>query len=448
MEAELLARIAAAMPSAPAEGRVLLAFSGGADSVCLAEALRRLGYSLALAHVNYGLRGEESEGDEAFARSYARERGWPFECLRVEAGEWKPGLSRQAQARNLRYAFFERLLAEGAYACCATAHHADDEAETLLLTLLRGHGTALMRGIPPRRGPYVRPLLGLSRAELRHLLDHWGQAWREDSSNQGQAYLRNRIRHRLIPLLEELQPGTSARLRTRGAWHAMQNRVLRQLLGEAGKGGASEAGAAWSLDWRALEARLGQETARLWLAYELEARGLRGYPLWEALDLMDAAPGRKAQAPGGWLLRTREGLAFLPDETPAVLHIEGPEQLPARLGLPGAHLDLEWEEGRPRFGDPNLLYLDAEALRWPLSVRPWRAGDRMIPFGMHQSRKLSDIFTDLKFSPLARSQARVLEDTEGIVALSPFRIAERAKLGPGTRSVLRIRFSLSPESPA
>lgn len=196
--------------------KVLLAVSGGIDSMYMAEKAPDLfpGASFAIAHCNFCLRGAESDGDEAFVREYASGKGLDCYVKRFDTTSYAEagGLSIEMAARDLRYAWFDELCSAEGFDAVAVAHNADDNAETFLLNLVRGTGTRGLRGMG-NRGKIVRPLLGISRAEIHSYMLSKGLSWREDSSNASPAHKRNRLRSEVIPVLKELNPSLLASLR-------------------------------------------------------------------------------------------------------------------------------------------------------------------------------------------------------------------------------------------
>ena len=191
----------------PQGGCVLAAVSGGADSLCLAELLAQSGRPFAVAHCNFHLRGAESDGDADFVREWAEKRGVRLFVRDFDTGAYaqEHGISIEMAARELRYAWFAELCREGGFDAVAVAHNADDNAETLILNLLRGTGTRGLRGMGDRDG-IVRPLLGTTRAEIRDWMDAHGCAWREDSSNADSTPKRNRIRNEVFPVFARINP--------------------------------------------------------------------------------------------------------------------------------------------------------------------------------------------------------------------------------------------------
>lgn len=401
----------------------------------LAYAMHELGVSIALAHVNYGLRGSDSDADEALVRDYARR--WAVPCHVLAAPSIPASQSTQDFARQQRYDFFEQLMDQHRYTCCATAHHLDDQVETRLLSLLRSRKPHLWHGIPARRQRYVRPLLSLSKHEILAVLDREHLPYRQDASNEETYYLRNRVRHRVLPALREIHPQAEAHLLRRGDWYDLQYRWLQQQLAPY-----LPAEGEMSLDWQAFVQQQGETFLPLLVAEALDAWGLQGATRDEALRLIDSAPGAFREVPMGRLQRGRHGLQLLPSSGPIaqveIARFEGEQ--PHLIGDRKVELVLPAPPPE-HFGDPTVLYLDADRIEFPLMLRPWREGDRMRPLGMRGHKKLSDIFIDAKYDPLARQQAIVLADQQGIVGLSDFRVAERVKLRPSTKVVLRVQFA-------
>ncbi|HEX2899287.1 MAG TPA: tRNA lysidine(34) synthetase TilS, partial [Bacteroidia bacterium] len=223
---EFIQKQAMPAPGAP----VLVALSGGADSTALVLILLELGYEVVAAHCNFGLRAE-SDGDEDFVVHLADQKGFRLHVRRFEEADFisESGESTQQIARRLRYAFFEELMLANAIAHCAMAHHTDDETETLIQSFFRGNGPVILRGIPPQRGPYFRPLLGIPKADLLEFLRERGQLWRHDRSNDADDYRRNLVRNQLIPVLGKLNPGFQARFQGQAIRHAAQWDLLQAL---------------------------------------------------------------------------------------------------------------------------------------------------------------------------------------------------------------------------
>jgi tRNA(Ile)-lysidine synthase len=415
---------------------LLVACSGGPDSVFLVYALHQLGHPLALAHVNYGLRGEDATLDEALVRKYAQRWGLP--CHVQHAPPPPAGVSVQAYARELRYDFFEQLMDEQGYAACITAHHQDDQVESLLLSLLRSRKPQLWQGIPRQRDRYLRPLLDLPKADILQALADLDLPYRLDASNDETYYLRNRIRHGVIPSLRDIHPQVEAHLLRRHDWYQLQYALVVQVLApHLPKPGELR------LDWQAFVAQHGQPLLPLLVAETLQTWGLHGAELDDTLRLIDSQPGAYRDLPMGRLLREPRGLCLLPlppvaPEAVEVAAFEGE----IRVTVGTRHLDLHLPVPRPaQLAAAEPMYLDADTLQFPLLIRPWQQGDRMQPLGLRGHKKLSDIFVDAHFAPLARQQAIVVADQQGIVALSDFRIDQRVRLRDQTQRIMKLVIS-------
>ncbi|HLT45995.1 MAG TPA: tRNA lysidine(34) synthetase TilS [Rubricoccaceae bacterium] len=419
--------------------RLVVGASGGLDSTVLLRLLHAAGFAVVAAHVNYGLRGVESEADEAFVRALAAELGVPCRVRRVALPE---GENRQDAARRARYAFFEEVArAEGA-AAVAVAHHQDDQAETVLLHLLRGTGPRGLAGMPAerpiRRGSpvrLIRPLLDVPRAEVEALARREGWAWREDASNQSVSYRRNRLRRRILPELEAaFGPGVAARI----AGTAARVRALLATQSEPPR----------RLPVAALRAL--PEAARHARLLDALRRWAPGAPRRAAavatLDaLLDAQPGRRVAWPGVVVWRDRDALVFEPSPGEAA-----PEAYEVTIGTPvetpAGTLEvtpLDAVPGAVASDDPDVEIADAEALAAPLVLRRWRPGDRLRPLGLDGTKRVSDLLTEAKVPPSERAGQLVLcAGPEGeVVWVVGHRLAEAARVRPQTRRTVRLMWT-------
>lgn len=410
---------------APTGGPLWVAVSGGVDSMVLLHVLRRLGHPCYVAHVDHGLRGAESDGDRAFVEAYCAEHGIPVRTTRVDvAAATDAGRSVQMVARELRYAWFDGLIAEGP-ARMALAHHADDAVETLLMGLMRGTGPRSLAGIPARRGPFIRPLLGESRAAILAYADEHKVPFREDASNSDTKYLRNRVRHELLPLMERIRPGTMQVLRRSSV-----------LLHEAG------------------------DVLHHHLVRSVEELSAEGDALHVPFDRL-----RNAMAPAALLLHLLEGHGFHPDEVPRIqqavhdgttgarflsatyeVHVDREELviMPRLVPLPEwviaapdavpADAPIRIENlvpGHVAQGGGDTALLRVERLTFPCVLRPWRAGDRMRPAGLGGSKLISDILIDAKVPRYRKPAVHVLVSGGRIVWCCGHRVAEGFQWRPG-----------------
>ncbi len=419
--------------------RLWVAVSGGVDSMVLLHLMHRMAYRCQVVHVNHGLRGEESDADADFVREQAGSLGLPCRVVQVDLSGARNGQSVQMAAREARYAVFRTLMGHNTDAL-ALAHHADDLAETLLLNLMRGagvHGWAGMRAVVPlAEGRICRPLLAVRRAEIMAYAREHGIEFREDPSNKDPKYLRNRVRNELLPLMEELRPGTGKSL-VRAAW--MLGEMAMAATGYAqGQLGPLRASGKGSLKFP-LDAVRSSPVPRL-LLRQLTAH-LGPHP--DVLDQLLAAIQQHAT-----------GAVF--DLGPQQLVVERDHLVMAtpRLGFPtftiseaapGRSGPFRWwpcpAEAVDLSTGPSTAWLDRAKLRFPLVLRPWRAGDRMRPIGLGGSKLVSDILTDARV-PSAEKPGRYVLLSGGQVAwLAGLRIAEGFNPGAETQDVLRVEWA-------
>ena len=428
--------------SIDATSRVLVALSGGADSVALLLWMQERGCArLAAAHCHFGLRGAESDRDADFVRRLCAKRGVPLFVRRFQTREEaaRTGESVEMAARRLRYDWFEQLCRDEGFDCVAVAHHREDNAETILLNLVRGTGLRGLTGMAARRGRVARPLLGWSKAKILDYLARRGQDYVTDSTNADTRYRRNKIRHEVLPLLAELNPSivdslvaTAGRLREAEAVYACGLARLRaDLLKEMSDGRVS-------VDRAALLA----SPAPVTLLHEWFAPyGFSEAQLREMLTMRPGAwveaKGRMATLCGSRLLVGPVPEAFSGLELPPL----GAEIFSFRL--PGGRLFSAWRIPRSALADistsPDSLAMDAAALRGRLTLRSVRPSDRFRPFGLHGTQLVSDYLTARHRSRFEKLSALVLCDDEGIVWLVGERPADRVAVRPSTREVVCCR---------
>ena len=433
---------------------VLVALSGGADSVCLLLALHEMEFPVAAMHCNFELRGTESDADEAFCRRLCRTQGISISVkhFRTRSYAQRHGISIEMAARELRYEWFRELAAaQDAQAVCV-AHHRDDSVETFLLNLLRGsgiHGLTGMKDItygdsddaPRRKLPILRPLLHASRLDIEEWLHERGQKWVTDRTNLSpDAAIRNKIRLQLLPLMEELNP------RIRETLDETTHRLadVEALMTDAVQDIRAEVeDKQGSLSVPALQLATAAETV---LHEILHPKGYTSSQVREIHQGMDGEPGKLWESRDGWRLLRDRGRLLLQDGTqrqhPAAVHhrvlpleglFEGPEGL--RLLIRRQTIDPEIFE-IPR--DSNTVCFDLEKLALPLSVRSFREGDRFQPFGMEGTRLLSDFLTDRKLSLFDKERQQVVLSGNDIVWVVGLRPASGYEVEANTRHVMTI----------
>jgi tRNA(Ile)-lysidine synthase len=414
--------------------RVAVAVSGGADSVALARLLAELipgqPWSLAgLIHVHHGLRGAEADADAAFCRALANALSLPFDVTRVDvrAAMAASRRSLESTARTLRYEAFEAAAVRLGATVVATAHTADDQAETVLLRLLRGASLRGVGAIRRRRGRYVRPLLGVRRSDLRTYLESHAQAWREDASNRDVSMPRNRLRHTLLPIVERDWPGAVRALARFARLAADDDRFLALMADKA----SSEVIRTGADGVELISERvvsLAGPIARRVVRQAIEAAGGTATlaDIERVSRLAAASPGRRLDLHGVSAIRTqdcvrlsRPGPVSVPFEGELRLEIPGE----VRIGETGAVLRASFVRGAERptlsTGWDELATLQDSAVCRPLTVRARRPGDRMTPLGSPGSRSLQDLFVDRKLPRAWRSRWPVVVDAEGQIVWVP-----------------------------
>ncbi len=414
------------------EERLLLAISGGRDSCVLLHLMLELGQSCAIAHVNYGLRGAASDRDAAFVEHLASRAGIAFHLQKANPEDFERNL--QAKARALRYHWFEELCADHGYAAIVTAHHQQDQAETVLMALLRGRGSKAVAGMQAKSGKLLRPLLQVKTAEIAAYAAEHELPWVEDSSNAASTYERNYLRNVIKPLLDARFVGWE-RLVARQARQAQQYQsLLDEKLAHYRSLVVEEREHNWHF-WH-LAPLAGLPYADLLLGAFAAAYDLQQQEREALIELQHLARGKALDTPQWLVHRTAEGFAW---------QRKGVEANPVHLMLPnpGRYVfpqgTIELREGTS-FGDAWELF-DADTLQFPLVLRNWRQGDRLQPLGMQGSKKLSDLFNTHQMSPYQKQKQLLLCDAEHILWVVGVRRSIFAPVTAQTKRLLAIKLA-------
>jgi tRNA(Ile)-lysidine synthase len=439
---------------------VVVAVSGGADSVALLDilaSLRGLRLKLVAAHLNHMLRGDESDGDEEFVRNLADGYGLPCLVRRVDVSDIarREGRSLEDAGRSARYAFFDETAATHGACSVALAHHANDQAETVLLRLLRGAGGSGLCAMAPRSaGRYVRPLLGVSRREIEEYLEARGIVWRNDSSNEDGRFLRNRIRHELIPFLSGYNPAISERLAATAEALAADEEFLDAATDEAfarhavlstGRVTLSVAGA--QSEPRGIRLRLYRRAVQ-------QAKGdlaRISFRHLQALDRLIFSPApnlslalpdtiRAGKSYGEITFSSKEeNKLLLPDD----IILDGPGIYPLP-GLGMLSVDFTHSPEGLKSTPATTAYFDLEQAPFPWRARRFRPGDRISPFGMAGQKKVKDLLIDAKIPVSARRLLPLLFCGETLLWVGGVRRSSAAPLTEKTITAVRAEIISMP----
>ncbi len=405
-------------------GKYILALSGGIDSMVLADMLLQAKAEFVLAHCNFHLRGEESDGDEKFVRDYAERKGLSlyvkqFDTLNY-AEEHK--LSIEMAARELRYAWFEELRQQQSCDYIAVAHHADDQLETFFINLLRGAGIRGLKGMRPVNGNIIRPLLDKSREEIHQYAIENGIKWREDHTNAETQFLRNKIRHELLPVIDSISKEGRASILKSISHLASENELYRELVDEKLFQIVKKDGEVQKTS------HLSPLTPQLLFEW-LRDYGFNSDQVHFIYEAMNGQPGTSFFSPTHKVTIERDGVEL----TPICQH-------------DNTQVELVYEQ-HPNDDNfvidksPEVAQLDYDKLTFPLKLRIWQAGDRFYPLGMKGSRLLSDFMKDLKFTTRQKEECQVLTTAKDeIVWVVGRRVDERFKVTDKTKSILKIQM--------
>lgn len=422
-----------------AEGeKIVLALSGGMDSMVLADLLLKAKVEFVAAHCNFHLRGEESDGDEKFVREYAEKHDIQYFVKHFDTEKYasENGISIEMAARDLRYAWFEELRQQLGYDKIAVAHHADDQAETFFINLLRGAGLRGLKGMLPQNGVIIRPLLWASREQIHCYTVENQILWREDHTNAENLYLRNKIRNQLLPVFDELQKDARQGLYKSLEHLASENELYRDLLKE-------------KLSVIIKNDRETPPTSYLKppTSYQLLFEWLRQYGFNTdqcrfIFETMNTGIGNKYFSSTHQLIIGRDELQL--SEIKAIEDEEVQIGVGEDVIVLPIHLCFSKLEKTPDFvidKSSDVAQLDFDKLKFPLTLRHWRHGDRFHPLGMKGSKLLSDFFVDQKFTEWQKRKVWLLVSAEDeILWVVGYRIDDRFKLSNVTKSVFVCRL--------
>ena len=416
--------------------KLLLATSGGIDSMVMLSLFQQLDYKIAIAHCNFQLRGVDSFSDQNFVKDYANENEIPVFITQFDttafAEDYK--VSTQVAARELRYNWFYELAETEDYDYILTAHHADDNLETFLINLSRGTGLDGLTGIPEQNEKVVRPLLAFSQKELADYAELHNVQWREDSSNASDKYLRNKIRHHLVPMLKELNPNFLSSFTTTQSYLQDAKDMVEDATIMVYQQVASQEEDKITFDLKKL---LKLPNYKSYLYQWLNEFG---FSAWEDIyDLVNSQSGKFVYAPEYRLLKDRETLILSP-----FYYVNEKEEflITADQKVVNVPLNMTFSSAAEMTIVSNkTIFVDSDKLDYPLVLRRWNEGDQFQPFGMDgKSKKLSKFFKDEKLSLLEKEKIWLLCSNDNIVWVIGLRQDERFKIKNTTKNIIKIEL--------
>jgi len=420
--------------------KILLAVSGGADSVVMLDLFHNAGYKPAIAHCNFKLRGEESDADEISVKKLAEKYRTQsfYKSFETKKFAEENKLSVQEAARELRYTWFEDLARKNNFTKIAVAHHLDDQTETFFINLFRGAGLKGLKGIPVKRGKIIRPLLFASRKEIEAYAEKNKLIFRNDSSNDSDKYLRNKIRHHLLPQIYELKPGFRESLHSSFDLLKEDNQVLELLLNEKrNQLFLSEK------DKTKVEISSLIDFTPALLFYFFSSVGINrsvSDSLFKSLQKGES--GKQFETPSHRLLIDRTSLIIKQRERETesteysiyenMEKLTEPVQLRFKRIENNQHFKIEKSKA--------VACFDLDKLTFPLELRKWKNGDRFVPFGMKGSKLVSDFLTDEKVNLFDKENVWVLRSANEIIWIVGYRASDVFKIKTTTKLILQAKL--------
>lgn len=414
--------------------KIVIACSGGLDSMVLADLLIKLHYGVALAHCNFSLRGSESDGDEVFVNKYGEDKQLKVYTKRFDTHAYAEThkISIQLAARELRYRWFEKLLNDFQYDYLLTAHHLDDDIETFMINLSRGTGLRGLTGIPMQNQKILRPLLDFSRAEIHEYAVKNNVIWREDSTNKNTDYMRNNLRHTVIPALKKVTPEFLQNFQTTRKNLQAAEMLLNDYLQHVAQKVFTRKGTALHLHIPTLKALPNYRE----LMYEL----LSEYQFTEWNDvknLIDTQTGKIVYSRTHQLLKNRDEL-ILSERKPYEVEV----YVLSEKGISHPITIVVEEVKAVEVTDKWTIFVDKDKIVFPLKLSRWKEGDFFYPFGMKGKKKLSKFFKDEKLSLNEKKAVWILHDNEKIIWVVGYRPDNRVRVTEDTTEVLKIKAAI------
>ena len=418
------------------KSRILVAVSGGKDSIALLMLFIEAKFNVAVAHYNFGLRGRASDGDEEFVKQVCIENNIPFFSKKTNTKEatkdW--GVSTQMAARELRYNWFRELIVTEGYDYLATAHNLDDKIETLYLNITKGTGPRGLKSIPLKKGNIIRPLMFAGVSDIMKYLSDHNIVWREDSSNQTVDYQRNKIRHQVIPVLREINQGIENTAQINFKRFDALNQIFEEKLKEFKQTVTYEEVITIPFEkWK--------NSPGFSLVAEEFLKEF-GFNYQEVNDLLNVTISGKIISSATHTVSMGRSEWFLEEKKKT-------ENQTIEITEPGIYkfgnqqVELLLTKDFPSIMElrkSDIGYFDYDILKWPLTLRTWQLGDKFQPFGMRGKKLVSDFLIDAKIETTEKKNQLVLLDDNHIVWLVRLRIDDKYKLHSATKNILKVSF--------
>ncbi|MBS1933480.1 MAG: tRNA lysidine(34) synthetase TilS [Bacteroidetes bacterium] len=441
--------------------KLLLAVSGGVDSVVLCELCYRCGFDFAIAHCNFQLRGNESDRDEEFVKQLAEKYQKPFFVKRFETERYaiEKKISIQVAARELRYAWFTELvdrwqmtvdspnsntgnwqLATGIF--LATAHHLNDSIETMLMNFFKGTGISGLHGILSKQGKIIRPLLFATKEEIIQFATENHLQWVEDSSNDSDKYARNHLRHHIIPAVEKIYPELINNLSSNierfrdleTLYHQSILQHKKKLLEQKGN------------EIHVPVLKLKKSEPLNTIIYEIiKDFDFTSGQVDEVINLLDSESGKYIESSSHRIIKNRNWIIIAPNNVDEANNIVV-DDINCQLSIVNygsIHFEVHSTTNYKLQTSNSIAQLDASKIKFPLIVRNWKLGDYFYPLGMKKKKKLARFFIDNKLSQTQKEKIRVIEMNKKIIWVIGMRIDERFKITPQTKEIVKISFNSS-----
>lgn len=420
--------------------KILLAVSGGADSMVLCDLFLQAGMNFGIAHCNFQLREKDADRDEIFVKEYAKKKKIDFHHTRFKTTQYakENRMSVEEAARTLRYRWFEDISIQYGYQYIATAHHLNDNAETLLLNIFRGTGIHGLHGILPKREKIIRPLLFLSKAEILDYSEEQKISFVTDSTNASTDYTRNFIRHEVLPVVEKKFPDIIRQLNNNMLRFAEAELLYDQKITEYQNTLIEKRGSETFIPILKMQKCKPLQT----IAYEIfKNYGFSYEQSKQIIRLSEKTSGKIVGSATHRLLRDRKWYIISPLQDKNNKHILIDKKT-REVTINGLHLRLSFHPAAQYTltSDNHIAALDADKIIFPILARKWKQGDYFYPLGMRKKKKLSRFFIDQKLPLTDKEKVWVLLSGERVIWVAGMRIDDRVKITEQTRTVLKIQL--------